>query len=106
MVLLGVSILALLAGPLLAAWMRPQSRVARAIDGYVLVTMIGLVLSHLLPESMRTTGLWGGFAALCGLALPIVVHRRLERITDGHDHHNHHNHHYNNNYNGRFRRHS
>ncbi len=87
--LLVVSIAALLVGPGLALVARPDGRLVHAIDGFVLVTMGGLVLLHLLPHSLTHGGVTAGVAAVLGLGLPLLVHRLLHSGPDhghGHDH--------------------
>ena len=79
MVLLFASLLALLVGPALIALFGQARTVAATFDGFVLVSVGGLVLLHLLPEGLALGGWAAVVAALVGLAVPFVVEGRLHR---------------------------
>ena len=73
--LLALSIVALLAGPAVYTFGR-RNRVARQIlDGFIFITIAGIVTVHIIPESL--TG--GGEIAILFLALGIVFPVVLER---------------------------
>jgi hypothetical protein len=79
MVLVLASLLALLVGPALIALFGRARTVAAAFDGFVLVSVGGLVLLHLLPEGLALGGWPAVAAAVIGLAVPFVVEGRLHR---------------------------
>lgn len=72
--LLTISLLAPLLGPLVLARLGASERVAAAVDGFVLVAIGGLVCLHALPESVEALGWPALVAALAGLALPKLLH--------------------------------
>ncbi|MCC6994030.1 MAG: permease [Deltaproteobacteria bacterium] len=61
-----ISIVALAAGPLVHHFARSFRAALAALDGFVLVTVGGLVLLRLLPQALRVGGLWAAGAALLG----------------------------------------
>lgn len=81
MPLLLLSIAALLAGPILVGLANPDPRFRRALDGYVMVTIAGLVALHLAPVAFHDAGIWAGLALAAGAALPWMVERRLSDPT-------------------------
>lgn len=77
MPLLLLSIAALLAGPILIGLAQPDARLRRVLDGYVMVTIGGLVALHLAPAAFADAGIWAAAALAVGAALPWLVERRL-----------------------------
>jgi uncharacterized protein len=61
--------LALLTGPLLIRLIGLRRGPIAMLDGFVLASILGLVVAHLLPQSFELGGGW----ALCGAAIGIVV---------------------------------
>ncbi|MBT8492828.1 MAG: permease, partial [Deltaproteobacteria bacterium] len=81
MLLLIISIAALALGPALF-WVSHRSRTASgAIDGFVIVTISGLVVVHILPHSIAVGGLWVMVAALLGFIGPGVAEKWLHLST-------------------------
>ncbi|RLB60267.1 MAG: hypothetical protein DRI90_14120 [Deltaproteobacteria bacterium] len=78
MVLLVVSILALAVGPLLLRVSGSRAGVLALFDGYVLVTLVGIVVLHVLPNAIALGGSWGAVAAAVGLIAPAMIERRLD----------------------------
>jgi uncharacterized membrane protein YraQ (UPF0718 family) len=64
---------ALLAGIGLVPVLRSGPRVASALDGFVLTALLGLVVGHLIPESIADGGLLAVAAAVVGLFLPRLL---------------------------------
>ena len=71
------SILGLYAGPLLLRALRGMRGWLALLDGYVFVTVGGLVVLELLPSSLAAGGVMAGVAAIAGLALPTLLEGRL-----------------------------
>ena len=72
--MLALSILALLAGPLLFRLFQGSRESSAALDGFVRISLAGLLLVHVLPQSL---GLFGWPAAgifLAGAVLPMLAH--------------------------------
>mgnify|MGYP001291065592 CR=1 FL=1 len=72
--MLALSILALLAGPLLFRLFQGSRESNAALDGFVRISLAGLLLVHILPQSL---GLFGWPAAgifLAGAVLPMLAH--------------------------------
>ncbi|MCC7264621.1 MAG: permease [Candidatus Latescibacteria bacterium] len=78
--LLAASLLTLAAGPLLyqtARAARLASPLLAALDGFVFVAITGLVLLHVLPESVALGGWAAVLACLVGLMAPTLLEHRL-----------------------------
>ena len=76
--LLVLSLLVLAVGPALHQLARVTGTLLAALDGFVYVTMGGMVLFHILPETYHLSG-WPVFIALAlGLLGPGWVEHRLE----------------------------
>ena len=77
--LLALSLLALATGPLLFKLARHSRGTASALDGFVRVSVVGLVLGGFLPQAWET----GGWLALClflgGMFLPQLLHAASHR---------------------------
>lgn len=69
------ALLALGLGPLLYRFSRAQPALMPALDGFVLVSVGGLVTLFLLPRSIDAIGIWAIAAVLAGLAIPTLVER-------------------------------
>lgn len=70
--LLVASLLPLLLGPLLAGWLVRWHHTARALDAFILVSVAGLVLLHILPQAFADAGAIAVLAALVGAIIPMV----------------------------------
>jgi zinc transporter ZupT len=75
MIYLILSILALVAGPFLsaAAARRPSARAA--LDGFVLVTIGGIVCLHIAPDAWEAAGWASLVTGALGLAFPAILER-------------------------------
>ena len=71
-----ISIAALAAGPLVLMWSRRHG-LTSALDGFVLVTISGLVLVHLIPHALEVSGPWVIALALLGFLGPSLVEKYL-----------------------------
>ncbi len=74
-----LSILALIAGPFIYALGRKQPDIRQILDGFVFITVAGIVCVFIIPQAISA----GGFLAigflLLGLAFPVVIERTFER---------------------------
>ena len=75
--LLVASLLVLGLGPVLHQLARVKGTMLVALDGFVYVTIGGLVLLHIVPESYELAGWWTLVALLVGLVGPGLVEHRL-----------------------------
>lgn len=74
MILLATSFLALFVGPALMATVSRTPAAFVALDAFVVVAITGLVMLHIVPESVAFAG-WPALVALViGLGLPAVLH--------------------------------
>lgn len=76
--LLLASIVLLFGAPLLARAFLTRPALASLLDGFVVVSIAGVVAVHVLPESAERAGAAALAVFLCGLVLPVLLHR-LER---------------------------
>lgn len=80
MLLLILSLAALALGPLLYVLGTKRDGVREGLDGFVFVSIAGLVIFHVIPEVMEVAGMWAlGFAAL-GLFGPLVFERYVKKL--------------------------
>ena len=70
-----LGLLALLSGPLLGPRLLRRPFFAAVLDAFVLVTVVGIVLLHVLPQSTVHGGLWALPLFAAGAILPAVLHR-------------------------------
>ena len=68
-----LSIVSLCIGVLAFPLLRRRGEWLALLDGFVLVSVGGLVLVHVLPHSLRRGGGWAVFALFLGLLLPILL---------------------------------
>ena len=83
-IVLALSVLVLLAAPLLAQLVNRVPALKGGIDGFVLMTVLGLVTLTLLPESLERVGGWGLMVAFTGFILPWAsefLFHKTEEIT-------------------------
>jgi uncharacterized membrane protein YraQ (UPF0718 family) len=73
--LLIASCAASLIGPLSFEGVRRRRGMMAAVDGFVLVTLIGLILLHILPQSFELAGWWALAAGLVGFGAPMALGR-------------------------------
>ena len=74
-ILLPASVLALGVGPLIIRATNSRPGVLAFLDGFVLVTIGGLVLLEVIPNAMLTRDLSAGFFLILGFALPTLAER-------------------------------
>jgi hypothetical protein len=79
-----LSVVVLLAAPLLARLSSRVPHVKGALDGFVLITVLGLITLTLLPEALAHGGGWGLLIAAIGFSLPWITEflfHRAEEMT-------------------------
>ena len=82
MLLFALSIIALVAGPLLYRAAGKVGDSLSALDGFVMVAVSGLVVVHIIPHAMESAGLIAiGFACL-GFFGPGLIESALHRAAD------------------------
>lgn len=74
-----LSILALLSGPFIYAWGRRLPTARQILNGFVLITVAGIVCVHIVPDALHFGGLPTLAFLLAGLAFPIVLERAFHR---------------------------
>lgn len=87
MELLIVSIGALCLGPVLARVFQRDVRSAAALDGFVLTSLMVIVLFTVAPEALESAGWIALPAALVGLVAPGLTERLLTRTGERREHH-------------------
>lgn len=82
-----LGLLALGIGPLIGPWLRRSVPVAAAVDGFVVAAVCGLVLLHVMPQSVALAGGWGFALCALGFLVPVLLHRldaqRLPALLSG-----------------------
>ncbi|HTM18933.1 MAG TPA: permease, partial [Kofleriaceae bacterium] len=79
MALLIISLLAVVAGPLLYGVADRARTSLVALDGFVLMSVTGLVIVHIIPHAMAAAGAWALAPAVLGFLVPGMVERSLSR---------------------------
>ena len=79
MALLIISLVLLLIGPVVYRVADRARGSLSALDGFVMVTITGLVVVHIVPHAMESAGWWAVGVALLGFFGPGLVERTLER---------------------------
>lgn len=75
MVAVVLGLLALGIGPLIGPWLRRSTPFAAGVDGFVVTAVCGLVLLHVMPQSVALAGGWGFALCALGFLVPVLLHR-------------------------------
>ena len=75
MIYLALSTLALVAGPFVFAMAAGKPAAREGLEGFILVTLVGIVCLHIAPEAWHVAGPASVVAGLLGLAFPAVLER-------------------------------
>lgn len=75
-----LSLAALAVAPAIFKSVSQRPPMAALLDGFVLVSVSGLVCLHVLPEAIKNGGWIVGLVALIGLALPALLEKVLHRV--------------------------
>ncbi|MGE4619421.1 MAG: ZIP family metal transporter, partial [Planctomycetota bacterium] len=70
-----LSILALVLGPVIAVTGQRWPRLFPVLDGFVVVSICGLVVLEVIPQALEEVGLWAILLAMTGLILPSVFEK-------------------------------
>ncbi|MGB1299511.1 MAG: permease [Psychrobium sp.] len=74
-----LSILALFIGPLLFNYTSKNNKMLDLFDGFIFVVIGGLVIFHILPESIETVGLWSILFVGLGLIGPSLAEQLFHK---------------------------
>ncbi len=69
------SIVALLAGPFIYMWGRRKPVIRQMLDGFVLITVAGIVCVHIIPDSIESGGLIALVFLTVGLLFPLAIEK-------------------------------
>ena len=75
--LLVLSIVALLAGPLIYTLGRRNAVARQILDGFIFITIAGLVAVHIVPDALQGGGNLAVLFLALGIAFPVVLERGL-----------------------------
>ena len=78
-----LSIVALLAGPFLYGAGRDHPHARQLLDGFIFITVAGIVGVHIIPEALEVGGTWALGFLLLGLAFPVLLEKSFERALHG-----------------------
>ena len=86
MSLLIQSIIAFVLGPITASLGKRLPSLLPILDGFILISVTGLIVIEVIPHSMDDVGLWAIPLALIGLLVPTIIektqHKRARRAHD------------------------
>lgn len=74
-----LSIIALVAGPFVYASGRRNADLRQILDGFVFITVAGIVCVFIVPKAIDVGGLYAIAFLLLGLVFPVVIERSFER---------------------------
>ncbi len=74
-----LSVLALLLGPAIYAWGRHRPTLRQILDGFVFVTVAGIVCVSIIPDAIRAGGAMAVVFLLLGLGFPVAIERAFHR---------------------------
>jgi len=74
-----LSVLALLLGPFVYAWGRSQPTTKQVLDGFILVTVAGIVCVYIIPDAIAAGGRIAILFLLLGLVFPVAIERAFRR---------------------------
>ena len=70
-----LSIAALLLGPAIYAYGRRNPTARQILDGFIFITIAGLICVNIVPESLAVGGAVAGLFLLLGIAFPVMIER-------------------------------
>ncbi|MDE0961073.1 MAG: hypothetical protein OSB09_09855, partial [Planctomycetota bacterium] len=82
MTLLIQSLVSFLLGPLVAILGGRMPAMMPVIDGFMLISLSGLVMLEVIPHAMEEIGLWALGLALAGLLVPSFIEKSRFRVAD------------------------
>lgn len=75
-----LSIVALLLGPVIYAWGRRRPTGRQMLDGFILVTVAGIVCVYIIPDAVVTGGRVAFLFLLVGLLFPIAIEKAFREF--------------------------
>lgn len=75
MTLYVLSIVALLAGPVIYGWARSRPTGRHLLDGFILVTVAGIVCVYIIPDAVISGGRLAWLFLAIGLTFPVVIEK-------------------------------
>lgn len=75
-----LSVLALLAGPFVYALGQRRPTLRELLDGFVFITVAGIVCVHIIPQSIAGGGAWALLFLALGLAFPVFLERQFHHL--------------------------
>lgn len=75
-----LSIAALLLGPAIYAWARKRPTGRQMLDGFILVTVAGIVCVYIIPDAVVTGGRVAFLFLLVGLLFPIAIEKAFHEF--------------------------
>lgn len=73
------SVLALLLGPVIYAWGRRRPTTKQILDGFVFITVAGIVCVYIIPEAFSAGGTLAAAFLLLGLVFPVALEKVFRR---------------------------
>ncbi len=70
-----LSIAALLLGPAIYAYGRRNPTARQILDGFIFITIAGLICVNIVPESLAVGGAMAGLFLVLGIAFPVIIER-------------------------------
>jgi hypothetical protein len=70
-----LSIAALLLGPAIYAYGRRNPTARQILDGFIFITIAGLICVNIVPESLAVGGAMAGLFLILGIAFPVLIER-------------------------------
>ncbi len=70
-----LSIAALLLGPAIYAYGRRNPTARQILDGFIFITIAGLICVNIVPESLAVGGAMAGLFLALGIAFPVIIER-------------------------------
>lgn len=74
-----LSVIALVLGPFVYALGQRRPNARQIFDGFIFITIAGIVCVYIIPESIDNGGLYAAAFLLLGLAFPVIVERSFEQ---------------------------
>ena len=75
MLTFALSVLALLVGPLIYAWGRGRPTTRQLLDGFILVTVAGIVCVYIIPDAISAGGTLAILFLAIGLVFPVAIEK-------------------------------
>lgn len=74
-----LSVIALILGPFVFALGQRQPTARQILDGFIFITIAGIVCVHIIPEAIEAGGLYAIAFLVLGLIFPVIVERYFDQ---------------------------